>query len=121
MEMSFRSYPSRSSRLFSIMNPNDSSDDATSHLIDLTIYDSHGLCSKYTLRRHKYESEANGGCYEARSGWIKYIGPIEQFGGRNPVNSNLSSRVLPLCKPEHLRLVAYILECKDPHVVRFRD
>ena len=94
------------------MDTNHPSDDATSYDLDLADYDTHGLCSKYTLRRHKYESEANAGCYEARQDWSRYIGPVEQFGGCNPVNGNFSSVVYPLCKPERLRLVAYVLECK---------
>lgn len=94
------------------MDTNHLSDDATSYELELTDYDTHGLCSKYRLRRHKYEIEANAGCYEARTDWIKYIGPVELFGGCNPINGNFSSLVLPLCKPERLRLVAYVLECR---------
>ncbi|RMZ70974.1 fusicoccadiene synthase [Pyrenophora seminiperda CCB06] len=87
-----------------------STQDVTSYLIPLSQYDTQGLCSNYTLRRHKYEAEANAGCHEARSDWIKYIGPIEQFGGCNPLNGNFSAVVLPLCRPERLRLIAYVLE-----------
>lgn len=94
------------------MDTNHLSDDATSYELELTDYDTYGLCSKYRLRRHKYEIEANAGCYEARTDWIKYIGPVELFGGCNPINGNFSSLVLPLCKPERLRLVAYVLECR---------
>ncbi|USP73611.1 fusicoccadiene synthase [Curvularia clavata] len=86
------------------------SDDTTSDIIPISQYNTHGLCSNYTLRRHKYEAEANAGCREARSDWIKYIGPIEQFGGCNPINGNFSAVVLPLCRPERLRLIAYVLE-----------
>ncbi|KAK3399185.1 isoprenoid synthase domain-containing protein [Sordaria brevicollis] len=64
----------------------------------------------YTLRRHKAETLANAGCYEARQDWIQYIGPIKEFGNCNPVNGNFTALVLPLTKPERLRLVAYILE-----------
>ena len=88
------------------------SDDVTSSLIPISQYKTHGLCTNYTFRRHKYEAEANAGCREARSDWIKYIGPIEQFGGCNPINGNFSAVVLPLCKPERLRLIAYVLECE---------
>jgi len=95
------------------MDADHSSDDASSYLLDLANYDTQGLCYKYTLRKHKYESEANAGCYEARSDWIRYIRPVEQFGSCNPVNGNFSSLVLPLCKPERLRLVACVLECKQ--------
>ena len=87
-------------------------DDVTSYIVPISQYDTHGLCSDYTLRRHKYEAKANAGCLEARSDWIKYIGPIVQFGGCNPINGNFSAVVLPLCKPERLRLIAYVLECK---------
>jgi hypothetical protein len=92
--------------------PKSAPADETSYLVPLSHYDTHSLCSGYTLRRHKSESEANAGCHEARQDWIKYIGPIEQFGGCNPLNGNFSAVVLPLAKPERLRLIAYVLECK---------
>ncbi|KAF3052121.1 hypothetical protein E8E11_010999 [Didymella keratinophila] len=38
------------------MDTNHSSDDTTSYVLDLAHYDTHGLCSKYTLRRHKCET-----------------------------------------------------------------
>jgi ophiobolin F synthase len=94
------------------MDTNHTSDDATSVEVNIANYDTHGLCSKYTLRRHKYESEANAGCYEARSDWIKYVGPADLFGGCNPIDGNFSALALPLCKPERLRLVAYVIECE---------
>jgi hypothetical protein len=94
------------------MDSNYPSDDVTSFEVNLEDYDTHGLCSNYTLRRHKYESEANAGCHEARSDWIRFIGPVDQFGGCNPVNGNFSSLAYPLCKPERLRLLAYVLECR---------
>ena len=87
------------------------SDDLTSYPLDLSQYDTHGLCTKYSLRKHKYESEANAGCQEARQDWIQNVGPVNQFGGCNPLNGNFTAVVLPLCKPERLRLLAYILEC----------
>jgi hypothetical protein len=93
------------------------SDDFTSYPVDILQYDTHGLCVNYSLRRHKFEKEANAGCQEARQDWIKYIGPIEQFGGCNPINGNFTAVVLPLCLPERLRLVAYILEC-EPSLMR---
>jgi hypothetical protein len=88
------------------------SDDLTSYLVPISQYDTHGLCSNYTLRRHKCEVDAKAGCLEARSDWIKYIGPVEQFGGCNPINGNFTVVVLPLSKPERLRLIAYVLECE---------
>jgi ophiobolin F synthase len=90
--------------------------DETSYLVPLSHYDTQSLCSFYTLRRHKFESEANAGCYEARQDWIKYIGAIEEFGGCNPINGNFTAVALPLTKPERLRLIAYVLECKMPTI-----
>jgi hypothetical protein len=87
------------------------SDDRTSSIIDISQYNTHGLCANYTLRRHKYEAEANAGSHEARSDWIKHIGPVEQFGGCNPINGNFTAVVLPLCLPERIRIIAYIHEC----------
>ncbi|KAK4164713.1 isoprenoid synthase domain-containing protein [Cladorrhinum sp. PSN259] len=85
-------------------------EDHTSVPIDLTQYDTHGFCPGYRLRRHLYESLANAGCREARQDWIQYIGPVSEFGNYNPVNGNFTANVLPICKPERLKLVAYILE-----------
>ena len=93
-------------------SPKQASADETSYLISLSHYETQGLCSGIPLRRHKFESEANAGCHEARLDWIKYIGPIEQFGGCNPINGNFTAVAFPLLKPERVRLVAYIFECK---------
>jgi len=87
-------------------------EDDTSVLVDLTQYDTHGFCPGYRFRRHLYESLANAGCYEARQDWIQYIGPVTEFGNCNPRNGNFTANVLPLCRPDRLKLVAYILECK---------
>lgn len=87
-------------------------EDARSYAIKLSQYDTHGFCQDYPHRRHHYESLANAGCYEARRDWIQYIGPVSAFGNCNPINGNFTSVVLPLCKPERLKLVAYVLECK---------
>jgi hypothetical protein len=81
--------------------------------LDLSQYNTHGFCPGYPLRRHRYETLANVGCHEARTDWIHYIGPVAEFGGCNPMNGNFTALVLPLCKPERLQLVAYVLECRD--------
>jgi hypothetical protein len=86
-------------------------EDVTSDHIDISHYDTHGFCQGYSLRRHRYESLANAGSHEARKDWIHFIGPVAEFGGCNPANGNFAALVLPGCKPERLRLVAYILEC----------
>lgn len=44
--------------------------------------------------------------------WIQNIGPIEPFDGCNPINGNFSAVVLPLCKPDRLKTIGYILECE---------
>jgi hypothetical protein len=82
-------------------------------ILDLSKYDTHGFCPEYPLARHKYERAADDGCHEARLDWIQYIGPVTEFGGCNPRNGNFAALVLPLCKPERLRLTAYILECMN--------
>jgi ophiobolin F synthase len=86
--------------------------DATSYNIPISSYDTHGLCRDYPLRRHKWEAEANAGCHEARLDWIKYVGPSDDFGVANPINGNIVAMALPLAKPERLRLVSYLFECK---------
>jgi hypothetical protein len=86
-------------------------DDRTACLLDISHYDTHGFCTGYSLRRHKFEEKANAGSHEARLDWAKYIGSTNQFGGCNPINGNFTALVLPLCRPERLRLVAYVLEC----------
>ncbi|CAA9959388.1 geranylgeranyl pyrophosphate synthetase [Pyrenophora teres f. maculata] len=85
-------------------------DDATSYTVPLSNYDTLGLCKNYTLRRHKWEAEANAGSQEARSDWIKYIGPIEDFGTCNPINGNHPAISLPFTKPERLSVIAYMME-----------
>jgi hypothetical protein len=87
-------------------------DDATAETLDLTRYATHGFCPDYTLKIHRHETLANAGCYEARRDWARCIGPSDGFGGCNPFNGNFTALVLPLCKPERLSLVAYIIECR---------
>ncbi|KAM7196549.1 Isoprenoid synthase domain containing protein [Rhypophila sp. PSN 637] len=84
--------------------------DDTSVLVDISQYDTQGFCPGYQLRRHQYETLANAGCQEARQDWIRYIGPAAEFGNCNPINGNFTANVLPFCKPERLKLVAYVLE-----------
>ncbi|OCL09914.1 terpenoid synthase [Glonium stellatum] len=86
-----------------------SSEEETSSAVRLLSHDTQGFCQGYDLRQHKYKTEANHGSYEARLDWSNYIGPIEKFGGCNPFDGHFASLVLPLCKPERLRLVSYIL------------
>ncbi|KAK4171121.1 isoprenoid synthase domain-containing protein [Triangularia setosa] len=71
-----------------------------------------GFCHGYPLARHGVESEANKGSHEARQDWIKYIGcgPVGEYGGCNPADGHFCALVLPMCKPERLRLVSYLLE-----------
>ncbi|KAH7123605.1 isoprenoid synthase domain-containing protein [Dendryphion nanum] len=92
--------------------PVTSSDDSTSYAIDITQYDTHGLCSNYTLRRHNHESISNVGTHQAHEDWQQRIGRINpsQFGGANPRNGNFTALVLPLIKPERVQLTAYVLE-----------
>lgn len=85
--------------------------DDIAETLDLSEYDTQGFCPGYTLLRHRFESLANDGCHEARTDWIQYIGTVAEFGGCNPLNGNFTALVLPLCKPERLQLVAYVLEC----------
>jgi len=91
---------------------NQFDEDKTSFCVDASCYDTQGFSENYTLRRHHHEIEADRGSQEARSDWIKYIGPVQEFGGCNPYRGNFTSLVLPLCLPERIRLVAYILECE---------
>ncbi|KAL2166793.1 hypothetical protein VTG60DRAFT_2146 [Thermothelomyces hinnuleus] len=85
-------------------------DAATAETLDISQYATHGFCPDYPLLRHRYESLANAGCLEARKDWARYIGPAGEFGGCNPFDGNFTALVLPLCKPERLRLVAYVIE-----------
>lgn len=87
-------------------------EDHTSEVIGLSQHDTHGFCPEYTLRRHKYESLANAGSLEARRDWAEYVAPCDKFGGCNPYNGNFTAVVMPGCRPDRIRLVAYVLECK---------
>jgi hypothetical protein len=89
----------------------------TAETLDLSQYDTQGFCPNYPLLRHRYESLANLGCHEARADWIQYVGPAAEFGGCNPLNGNFTALVLPVCRPERLQLVAYILECKRTFLI----
>ncbi|OBS27869.1 hypothetical protein FPOA_01811 [Fusarium poae] len=82
----------------------------TSDLVEISRFDTRGLGAGYKLRRHKFEHLADAGCHKARSDWIKHVGPLNEFGGCNHVNGNFSAVVLPLCRPDRLELVAYVLE-----------
>jgi hypothetical protein len=84
----------------------------SSELLDISRFDTEGLCNDYTLRRHKFEHLADRGCHKARSDWAKHVGPVKEFGGCNHINGNFSAVVLPLCRPDRLELVAYVLECE---------
>ncbi|KAK4120553.1 terpenoid synthase [Parathielavia appendiculata] len=85
-------------------------DEPTAETLDIAQYAAHGFCPAYPLKRHRHETLANAGYHEAREDWAKYIGPACEFGGCNPLDGNFTAVVLPLCRPERLRLVAYILE-----------
>jgi hypothetical protein len=85
--------------------------DKTSVLIKPMLYDTLGFCENYAVRRHKHEEDANKGSHEARTDWCKFIGPIDKFGGCNPFSGHFVSLVLPMCKPERLDVISYILEC----------
>lgn len=89
----------------------------TSDLVDISRFDTHGLGANYKLRRHKFEHLADTGCHKARSDWVKYIGPLTEFGGCNHINGNFSAVVLPLCRPDRLELIAYVLECKSKKAI----
>jgi hypothetical protein len=90
------------------MNPVTS----TAEVLDLSQFDTQGFSRDYPILRHRFEALANLGCHEARTDWIQYVGPVAEFGGCNTLNGNFTALVLPMCKPERLQLVAYILECK---------
>jgi ophiobolin F synthase len=79
--------------------------------LDMSNYPTQGLSQEYVLRRHKFESEADEGIYDARLDWIKYIGRLDEFGSENPINGNYTALCLPLCRPERIQLVSYIVEC----------
>lgn len=96
-----------------------SKQDETSYQVSRQTSGIDGLRHGYTLRRHKYEQNANKGSLRCRDDWRRYIGPIERWGSCNPWDGHFASVVLPLCKHERLALVSYIFECKcfGPHSV----
>ncbi|KAF1941360.1 terpenoid synthase [Clathrospora elynae] len=89
----------------------DPSDDEISAIVDLAQYRTElcGLCEGYVLRRHESEAEAIKGCEEARADWEKHVGSPGP-GSANQVDGTFCAIVLPLCLPERLGLVAYVLE-----------
>jgi hypothetical protein len=89
----------------------DRHDEPTAETLDISQYATDGFCQDYPLKRHRHEALANAGSLEARRDWARYIGHAGEFGGCNPLNGNFTALVLPLCRPDRIRLVAYILEC----------
>jgi hypothetical protein len=87
-------------------------EDKVSFVVDKSAYDCHGLNAGYVLRQHRYDAEANTGSQDMRDEWARYIGPVAGFGVCNPLDGNFVSLIFPLCKPERIRLIAYIAECK---------
>ena len=82
----------------------------TSRPIDHFSYNNHGFSSGFKLRRHKYEHLADEGSRQCRSDWLRCVGPVDKFGNCNPYSGHFGAVVIPLCKPERLRVVAYIFE-----------
>src|SRR6201996_2916112 len=85
-------------------------DDSIFTVLHLSEYDTQGFCHNYPARRHNYGHEADKGSRDARADWVRYIGPITQAGGCNPFSGHFAALTLPTCKPERLRLIAYIFE-----------
>ncbi|KAK4198536.1 isoprenoid synthase domain-containing protein [Triangularia verruculosa] len=58
---------------------------------------------------------------EARQDWIKYIGsgPVGEYGGCNPADGYFCALVLPMCKPERLRLPTTPNGTTTPHTDAF--
>ncbi|OQE94690.1 hypothetical protein PENNAL_c0003G09066 [Penicillium nalgiovense] len=93
--------------------------DDISYMVRRQTPDIDDLCHDYTSRRHKYEKKANEESFRCREDWKQYIGPIERWGNCNPYEGHFASVVLPLCKPERLELVSYILECEQTHFLLY--
>lgn len=92
-------------------------EEALCYEVDLKKYDdTHGLSEGYPCRRHLYEAEGNLGASEARADWAKILGPSSKFGNANPINGSFTALTFPLCRPERVRLVTYIIECESLHV-----
>jgi hypothetical protein len=87
-------------------------DDETSSLLDISTFDTHGLCSDYLLRRHNFASEADAGCEELRRDWREYIGPLKTEASCNSLDGNFWALVLPLSREDRLRLIGYLGECE---------
>lgn len=96
-------------------------EDKTSYLVERSAPDIQGFCHNYPLRRHKFEDKANEGSYQCRADWAEYIGPIGRWGNCNPWEGHFGAVVLPLCRPERLPVISYILECTYPHFSNLYD
>ncbi|KAK3991456.1 isoprenoid synthase domain-containing protein [Cladorrhinum sp. PSN332] len=97
-------------------DPKVSHDDTvTAETLDLADYIPDGelgntFCKGFPLARHRHESLANAGSFEARSDWIKHIGPTQEFGNCNPIDGHFVALAWPLFKPDRLSLVSYTIE-----------
>ncbi|KAL2139942.1 hypothetical protein VTI28DRAFT_4454 [Corynascus sepedonium] len=58
----------------------------------------------------EHDDAATAETLDISQDWARYIGPVGEFGNFNPIDGNFTALVLPLCKPERVKLVAYILE-----------
>jgi hypothetical protein len=86
--------------------------DKTSHIVPISNKELQGFGKGYTLRNHKDEDVVNNASHTARQDWVRYVGPIETFGGCNPYHGNFTSLTLPFTQPERLAICAYFIECK---------
>lgn len=85
-------------------------DDDLSYKLNIQHHDTQGLAQDFQLRRHKHEHLADEGCREARRDWLTHIGPIHVAGCVNPWSGNFAAVTLPTCRPERLKIIAYIFE-----------
>lgn len=87
-------------------------DEKYSDAIDTSQFDTHGLVQSLRARKHQNEDLANEGTRQARRDWLKYVGDLDdEPGGGGCVNGHFAALTLPTCKPERLRIIAYIYEC----------
>lgn len=86
-------------------------EDKTFYLVERSTPDIQDFCHNYPLRRHKFEDKANEGSYQCRADWAEYIGSIGRWENCNPWEEHFGAVVLPLCRPEKLAVISYILGC----------
>ncbi|KIK55687.1 hypothetical protein GYMLUDRAFT_47648 [Collybiopsis luxurians FD-317 M1] len=78
--------------------------------IDLSAYDTEGLCGGIDFRMHNLTWLEDRGSIRAHKDWTKYVSPVAEYRGNLGPEYNFLAVCLPECLPDRLEIVAYLNE-----------